>query len=697
MEYRDKSKIRFNILSALVYMIGLVLIFQLFNLQIVHGAEYRAQSNTRLTRESTIKAARGDIKDSTGNNLVTTKMTFDLEIYKTKVDDQTLNEALLKLIHILEANGDSYNDNLPLTVEPYAFKQTAEEEQKKWKKQYKIDENATAEEAFAAMKEKYNITTEDPIEARKVMAIRYEISRNGYSNTKTVSIATNITRESEQQIREQNAEFPGITIVTEPLVSYTSGTLASHILGQLGRINEEELKGKEDTYEADDLIGKTGIEYIFEEYLKGKDGKKQIDMTVDGTVTEEYVVEEAIAGSDVILTIDANLQKVAEEALKTNIQKIANGEFKDQSDADAGAIVVMKVDTGEVLAMASYPDYEPELFVTGISKEKNEEYQNSGTAPLVNRAISGEYAPGSTYKMITAITGLETGVITTTEKINDTGVYPRGHNPVCWYYTSYRRGHGYLNVSDAIKHSCNYFFYEVGYRTGIENLYKYSTYFGLGQKTGIELPSEKSGNAAHAENVPNNGQWYVSDTLSSAIGQSYNNFTPIQMAKYISMLANGGKNIDVTLIKTIQKADGTEVSKEEIDNFVSQKLGTTETTEQISINPDNLQAVLEGMRGVTSESGGTAYSYFRNFDIEVGGKTGSAQAGRNGEEITNAWFVGFAPYDDPEIAVVVLVENGGHGGYTAEAARDVIAQYFGMNETQINENLEAIPSTQLIR
>ena len=370
MEYRDKSKIRFNILSALVYMIGLVLIFQLFNLQIVHGAEYRAQSNTRLTRESTIKAARGDIKDSTGNSLVTTKMTFDLEIYKTKVDDQTLNEALLKLIHILEANGDSYNDNLPLTVEPYAFKQTAEEEQKKWKKQYKIDENATAEEAFAAMKEKYNITTEDPIEARKIMAIRYEISRNGYSNTKTVSIATNITRESEQQIREQNAEFPGITIVTEPMVSYTSGPLASHILGQLGRINEEELKGKEDTYEADDLIGKTGIEYIFEEYLKGKDGKKQIDMTVDGTVTEEYVVEEAIAGSDVILTIDANLQKVAEEALKTNIQKIANGEFKDQSDADAGAIVVMKVDTGEVLAMASYPDYEPELFVTGISKEK---------------------------------------------------------------------------------------------------------------------------------------------------------------------------------------------------------------------------------------------------------------------------------------------------------------------------------------
>jgi len=696
MEYRDKSKIRFNVLSAIVYIIGCVLIFQLFNLQIVNGAEYRARSDTRLTRESTIKAARGDIKDSTGNALVTTKMGFDIEIYKTKVDDSTLNQALLDLIHILEQNGDNYLDNLPLSIEPYSFKQQNEESQKTWKKQQKIEENANAEEAFKAMKEKYQITFENPVEARKVMAIRYEISRNGYSNTKTVTIAKDISRTAEQQIREQNSKFPGITIVIEPTVTYPSGTLASHILGQMGRIDKDELKGNEEIYEADDLVGKTGIEYVFEEYLRGKDGQKQIDMTVDGTVTEEYTVEEAISGSDVVLTIDANLQKVAEEALKNNIQKIASGGFSKQSNADAGAIVVMKVDTGEVLAMASYPDYEPELFVTGISKEKNAEYQNSGTAPLVNRAISGEYAPGSTFKMITAISGLETEVVTTTEKINDTGIYPRGHNPVCWYYTSNKRGHGYLNISDAIKHSCNYFFYETGYRTGIDNLYKYATYFGLGQKTGIELPSEKKGNASHAENVKN-GQWYVSDTLSSAIGQSYNNFTPIQMAKYISMLANGGKNVDVTLIKTIQNADGTEVSKEEINQFVKQKLGITESTEQLSINPNNLQAILDGMKGVTSESGGTAYSYFRDFNIEVGGKTGSAQAGRNGEEITNGWFVGFAPYDNPEIAVVVLVENGGSGSYTAEAARDVIAQYFGMNETQINENMEAIPSTQLIR
>ncbi len=636
-------------------------------------------------------------KTAAGNSLVTTVMGFNVEIYKTKVDDQTLNQAILDFVTILEANGDNYLDKLPLTVEPYAFKQTSEADQIKWKKGQKIKTDANAEEAFTEMKKKYEITEENPVQARKIMAVRYEISRNGYSNTKTVTIAQNISRASEQQIREQNAKFPGIAIVTEPTVNYTSGSLASHLVGYMSRIDAKELKGKEDIYDPDDLIGKTGVEYVFEEYLRGKDGKKQIDMTVDGTVTEEYITEEAISGGDVILTIDANLQRVAEEALKENIEKIANGGFKNQSNADAGAIVVMKVQTGEILAMASYPDYEPELFATGLTREKNDEYNNSGTAPLVNRAISSPFAPGSTYKMITAITGLETGAISLTEKINDTGVYPRGHNPVCWIYTSQKRGHGYLNVSDAIKHSCNYFFYETGYRAGIENLYRYSTYFGLGRKTGVELLSEAAGNASHAENVANGGQWYVSDTISSAIGQSYNNFTPIQMAKYISMLANGGKNIDVTIIKTIQNADGTEVPREEINQFVSEKLGVTDSTEQISIKPENLQAVLEGMRGVTSEAGGTAYSYFKNFNIELGGKTGSAQAGRNGEKITNAWFVGFAPYDNPEIAVVVLVENGGSGGYTAEAARNVIAQYFGMNETQINENLEAIPSTQLIR
>ena len=293
-----------------------------------------------------------------------------------------------------------------------------------------------------------------------------------------------------------------------------------------------------------------------------------------GTITDEFISKEAVAGCDVILTIDSKLQQVVEEALKNDIKKIASGGFADISNANAGAVIVMNVNNGEVLAMASYPDYEPQLFADGISSKKYSEYINSSEKPLFNRAISGTYAPGSTFKMVTAIAGLETNSISTTEKINDTGVYPRGHNPVCWYYTSFRSGHGLLNVSDAIKHSCNYFFYETGYRMGIDNLSKYASYFGLGRKTGIELPSEANGDLASKEKAEKEEKtWYLADTLSAAIGQSYNNFTPIQMAKYISMLTNGGNPIDVTIVKKIVKPDGEEVSKQEINNHVNEVLG----------------------------------------------------------------------------------------------------------------------------
>ncbi len=426
MGKKDNSKIRYNIVTVLVYVVGIVLILQLFNLQIVHGQEYRETSNTRLTRESTLKAARGNILDSTGNKLVTSETSFSLELYKTKIEDDVLNNTILKTINILKANEDGYIDNLPIAVNPVRYT-LPEENLKDWKASLEINENATAQEAFDALKQKYNITNNDE-EAIKIMAVRYEITRTGYSNIKPVEIAKDISRESAVQIREQSNDLPGMTISTGSKVKYTSGNLASHILGQVGPITEEELKGKEDTYELNDIIGKTGIEYIFEDYLKGTDGVKQIDMAVDGTVTEEYVSEEAVAGSDVVLTIDANLQKVAEEALKNNIEKIANGGFYETSPANAGAVIVMNVKTGEVLAMASYPDYNPQLFVEGITQEQYDSYTEGKN--LVNRAISGVYSPGSIYKMVTATAGLETGAITPTTRINDTGVYPRFGNPV---------------------------------------------------------------------------------------------------------------------------------------------------------------------------------------------------------------------------------------------------------------------------
>lgn len=693
MDKLNKIKVRYNIILLGIYIIGIILLVQLFNLQIVKGQEYRKQSNTRLTRETTIKAARGNICDRNGNKLVSTKMEFNLELYKTKIDNKTLNQTILDMINILDKNEDTYIDNLPIKVEPFDFIGSDETIQS-WKKTNKMQEDLSAEECFYKLKQKYEIIQENVQDARKIMGIRYEISSKGYSSTKTVELAKNISRTSMLEISEKNSNFPGINIVTVPTVAYNSGTLASHILGTVGKITQPELEEKTN-YDINDIIGKTGIQYVFEEYLKGKDGIKQIDMAVDGTVTDEYTEKEAVSGSDVILTIDANLQKVAEEALKEDIEKIASGGFAEKSNANAGAVVVMNVKSGEVLALASYPDYEPQLFVEGISTEKYNEYVNSTEKPLFNRAISGAYAPGSTFKMVTAIAGLETNKITPTEKINDIGVYPRGHHPVCWYYTSFHSGHGYLNVSEAIKHSCNYFFYELGYRMGIDTLSKYASYFGLGRKTGIELQGEAVGDLATREKVEKqNKEWYLADTLSAAIGQSYNNFTPVQMAKYISMLVNGGNPIDVSIVKNIINIDGQEVSKQEINEFVNKKLNLQdEKVENLNMKKENIKAVLEGMRGVTSESGGTAYSTFKDFEIEVGGKTGSAQTG-NG---TNGWFVGFAPFDDPEIAVVVLVENGGHGGYTAEVAKKIIAEYFGMNAKKVDENMSASSNIQTVR
>ena len=687
------DRIRYNIITIIVYLIGILLLLQLFNLQIVHGQEYRETSNTKLTRESILKADRGSIRDSSGTLIAGAEAKYSVVLYKTKVNNENLNNTILNVLNVLSTNGDSYVDNFLIDINPYRFKLSEEESQKKWKKANNIDEDATAEEAFNYFKNKYEIKTDNVEDARKIMAIRYEISYKGYSNTKSIEIAENISEKSMLELNEKNSEFAGVEIVSEPVRVYPLGKTASHIIGRIGQIEESELEGNEDIYDQNDIIGKAGIEYTFEKYLKGIDGIKQIDMDVDGTTTGEYISKEAVSGSDIILTIDSKLQAVTEEALKNNIEKIASGGFGKSYPADAGAAVVMNVKTGEVLAMASYPDYDPSSFVNGIDTETWNYYINGDTKPLENKAISAMYSPGSTFKMATAIAGLQEGKITTTETIRDTGVYKKYNSSwKCWNTS----GHGRIAVSDAIKKSCNYFFYELGDRLGIDTLAKYAYYLGLGHKTGIELKGEISGVLASNKIAEQeNRVWNPGETISAAIGQSYNTFTPIQMAKYVSMIANRGKKLDVTIVKSVVNSDGSEVSRDEYENEIHQKLGLeNDDSEEMTFDEKNIDAILEGMRGVTSESGGTAYSIFQGFNIEVGGKTGSAQTGV--KDKTNAWFVGFAPFDDPEIAIVVFVRNGGHGNYTAEVARDVIAQYFGMNTNQITEDVSALPTVQII-
>lgn len=699
---KTNINLRFNILTVLVYIVGIILIVKLFSLQIVHGAEYREQSNTRLTRESTLEASRGTILDKTGVPLVTSSMRFSLEMYKTKVDNNTLNEDILNMVNVLEKYEASYVDSFPISINPYEFK-ISDQALKNWKKANNLDENITAQQAFDKFVNKYKIQNTNNIEEiRKIIAIRYEISQKGYSSTRAITISKNIPREAVAEFSESANKFSGLNIVVQPIRDYTSGSLASHILGYASQISAEEYETRKDTYDQNDLIGKTGIEYVFEEYLRGKKGVKQIDMSVDGSTTAEYISKEAISGSDIVLTIDANLQKVTEETLRNNIQKIATGGFGEAYDAKAGACVVMNVRNGEILAMASYPDYNPADFVGGISTENWVKYRDNEAKPLVDKAIQNSYSPGSTFKMITAIAGLESGVINLNTRINDTGVYTKyanvGIRMNCWVYTDYHRGHGNINVSQAIEQSCNYFFYETADRMGIDKLVQVAKYFGLGGKTGIELQGETSGVLASRESKAkmhaDSPNWNPGDSLNAAIGQGDNEFSPIQMARYISMLANGGHRVSPTIIKTIRNADGSEVSREEIDKFVNSKLGIQEeNVEEININQNYLNAILQGMKSVTSDSAGTAYSIFRNFNISVGGKTGSAEAPGNK---VNAWFVGFAPFENPEIAIVVMVENGSHGNYTAEVVRDIMSEYFGMNTQNVEEDMSATPYVQIM-
>ena len=681
-------------------MIGIIILIQLFNLQIVNGQEYREDSDTKLTRDAKIEAARGSILDRNGNVFVSTEMEFSLEMYKSKTSDEQLNKSILIMTDILEEDGDEYVDTFPISINPYEYHFDSDEALAEWKKKYSIPEAASPEEAFFLFRDKYNIQEDDPQKIRQILAIRYAISTIGYSTTKSISISNRISRDSAVKLQENSGNLTGVNVTVEPTRVYHTGTLASHILGYMGRIDDDyykklESRGDKHEYDVDDKVGKYGIESVFEDYLRGEDGKKQIDMSVDGTVTGEYTAKEATGGSNIVLSIDANLQAITEEALRNNIQKIREGGFGQSYPAEGGAAVVVDVHNGEILAMASYPDFEPALFYNGISKSKYDEYSDpAALKPLYNRSVQGTYPPGSIYKMITAVGALETGVVDVNEKIDDNGEYhasddPNVKNPACWLFNEYGYGHRRLNVSQALQKSCNYYFFEASNRLGIDRLADYARYFGLGRKTGIEL-NDAAGLVACPEATQD--VWSARYTCSASIGQSLNIFTPVQMAKYIAMIANGGHPIDLTIVRNIVNSNGTQVDRNEIKDYVDKRLEKNfENVDDRNISDVTINAVHEGMRRVAEEEGGTAYNIFRDFPIEIGGKTGSAELtnDKNSDDVI-AWFAGFAPYENPEIAIVVMVEKGGHGSYTAEVVRDIMQEYFGMNVEEIREDMSAV-------
>lgn len=685
---------RFNILMVIVCIIGIVFVCQLFNLQIVNGESYRQQSENRLVREIKVTAPRGEIYDRYGKLLVTSVTGYNVNLYYTKISKVKLNEVLLKLANILVKNNDTYSNNFPIDFETMAFNKS-DEGAKNWKLSNKISGDASVEEVIEFYKKKYEIQYEDINDVKKVIALRYEIATKGYSSFKSVVLAKEISNESMLEIEERGNELSGIVVTTYPIRKYFTQNVASHIIGYIGRIGSNEYKKKKDLgYNQNDMVGKSGIEATFEDFLRGKDGVLRLEMDSEGRVTDKEETVESEMGSSVILTIDLDLQTKAEEVLEKYIKKIQTGGFAEKcEDAKAGALVVLDVKTSEVLALASYPEYNPDEFTDGISASEYKKYFENKDMPMFNRAIQGTYSPGSTFKMVTTIAAIESGTIGIREQILTKGVYDKGHKPACWIWKGYRTNHGLVDAEKALKVSCNYYFYDVSYRMGIDTLSRYASLFGLGTRTGIELPGEVSGTLASREyiqklNEKDGGkrQWMIADTLSAGIGQSYNSFTPIQMAYYIATLANGGIKNDLTILRDVVDSSGKDVSTNNVNAIVDKKIDKPDINlGNLGISKETINTIFEGMRSVTGETGGTAYSTFKSFPIEVAGKTGTATASSGSD---HAWFVGFAPYHDPEIAVVCVIEHGGHGAYTAPAVKEVMEEYFGYDNKDIKEDMQ---------
>ncbi len=384
---RANLNLRYNLLTTFVYIIGIVLLIQLFKLQIVNGEEYRQTSNARLTRESTIEAARGNIEDRNENVLASTKTGYSVELYKTKSSNEELNEVILKIVNLLESNKDTYINNFPINSE-LKFTYTSQETINNWKSKYNIEKNADEKQCIETFKEKYGITNNDVQDVLKIIAIRYEITTNGYSSTKSIKVAEDISKRSAMQFNEQNLQFPGVNIIEDPIRVYNKGSLASHILGYIRKIDQDELKAREgQDYTINDYIGKMGIEYVLEKYLRGEKGTKQIDMSVDGTIEGEYIEKEAVSGKTVVLTIDSELQEKMEKIIADSIKQLQ----KEGKKTEYGAAVLMNIKNGEVLGMCSYPSFEPEVFLGVLEDDVWKDIQDNNK--LYNNAVQSACAP----------------------------------------------------------------------------------------------------------------------------------------------------------------------------------------------------------------------------------------------------------------------------------------------------------------
>ena len=664
---KRRVMILLGVFGAFLLLFGAVL----YDAQILHGSENRARSISSNATSEGVPASRGIITDRNGKVLVSNRLAYTLVFDRSGfTDDASLNDAILRLIRLCQETGTAWNDTLPIAQTGSFLRCTNDRSESftQYLQKNKLTATAAGRQLIAEMRALYHVDESlSEKDARLVIGVRYELhSRDSYTFAEDVS--------SEVLSLITDGRYEGVSIRTASARVYNT-TLAAHILGTIGPIWQEEWSSNEKTgyvgyadkgYSMNDLVGKDGVEKAFEEYLRGTDGRRLITTDEDGKLTGELYTREPQPGGTVALTLDIDLQADVERALAQTI----TGMIDEDSNERGGAAAVVSVGSGEVLALASYPTYDLSTF--------NEDYEDlvaDERLPMFNRATQGTYAPGSTFKMCTAVAALESGIITPSSIIQDRGIYTyyRDPQPMCWVYRQGGSTHGRINVTQAITVSCNYFFYEVGRLTGIRTLDSYASQFGLGQSTGIEI-GDSSGVLASPEWADShNREWTDGQTITAAIGQSYNLFTPLQLANYIATLVGGGEHYQAHLLKNVKEYDNSRL----LYVYDDEPLNTVE------MSGSTVEAVTKGMHELTV-SGGVAFA-FRDCVVSAGAKTGSAQVGT---DIANGVFVAYAPYEDPEIAVAIVIEKGGSGAALATAAVEIINSWFSHTDdgAAIGEN-----------
>lgn len=683
IELRKRRRISGTVIIAVSF---LFLLLAVGKNQIIDGDEYKAAAESLAVSSSTVKASRGEILDCNGSPLVTNRqgnsVVFKYAEFPEAEHQEDRNTLIFSLIKLFEKNDIQWIDRLPLI---YKNQKLIVDEDKMTEFKYMVSENmlemekgekSTPDECLDALIKRYKLEEYSRQDARKIASVCFGMKYLSFSIASPYTFAEDVPSEIISVIMEKSSTYPGVASESVSYREYSDTISYSHILGVVGSISAEEYESeakkleeklsdetltgteikvlKNNAYSLNDKYGKSGIEAAMESYLRGTNGIKTTTTGSDGTVTEEYL-SKPVQGNTVVTTIDGELQKIATKALADMLVDNKNSAYF----GTAGAMIVMNCKTGAILANVSLPTYDITKYFTDYDKLIADKQ-----SPLWNRGLQSAYAPGSTMKPAIALASLEEEVITT-----ESTEYCGGYFTLEDQTFKCLSTHGYLNVTTALQKSCNIFFFEMGQKLGIDKMNKYCGLLGLGQKTGVELP-EAEGVLASIANKEAAGQvWNPGDTVQAAIGQSDNLFTPLQLANYCATIANGGTRMKPYMIKSVLSADMSEIIFETEPEVVN----------TLNVSKKNLDIVKQGMREVVLYSG--CNYYFQDCIVDAAGKTGTSQVKKqtdSGETVVcnNGFFISFAPYDDPEIAIAIVAENGQTGSKTSQAAVPVYNYYF---------------------